>query len=78
MAKVEQSARTEDETYSASKEQGDSQAQGRAPESEARDSEFQYGEQPVDGDTSLMESSFGAEPTVEFPMEPSAKVSFFA
>jgi hypothetical protein len=32
----------------------------------------------VDGDTSLMESSFGAEPTVEFPMEPSAKVSFFA
>lgn len=78
MARVEQSARTEDETYSAAKEDGDSESQGRGSEFEAQDTEFYDGKQPVDGEDSLSENSFGASPSVDSPSGYLANISFFA
>jgi hypothetical protein len=72
MARVERSARTEDETYSPTKEESGFQSQGRESGSEAGDSEFAAEVQPEDWEDSVKEPSFS------FSEASAAKISFFA
>ena len=78
MARVERSARTEDETYSPSKEGGDSQSQSRESRGEDGDSELSDAGEPVYGQDSMAEPSIGAAPLFDRPPVSPANISIFA
>jgi hypothetical protein len=76
-ARVEKSARTEDETYSSAKQEDDSDSREWQPESEAQGSEF-HAEALPESEMRPQGSSTGEAFKAEFPWSSSAKVSFFA
>ncbi len=83
MAGVEYSARAEDETYSPSKEDGDSSSGSRESadqrsRSQPQDYEIPENEQSLEGKGSFEEPLSSAAPSFELPTDSSGKISFFA
>jgi hypothetical protein len=78
MAMVERSARTEDETYSPSKDEGGSEAETKETGSKAEEYEIREEGQPFEGEGSVTGSSAGAAPPFDLPGDSRAQISFFA
>jgi DNA-binding IclR family transcriptional regulator len=78
MARVEYSARTEDETYSPSKDEGGSESENQDPRSKAQDYEIREDGQSFEVEGSLTGLSAGAAPSFNLPGDSPAQISFFA
>jgi hypothetical protein len=77
-ARVQGSARTEDESYSRSKEDGDSQSENQESESQAQSYKLHEDGQSTEGVGGSSERSAGAMPSFDSPRGDSARISFFA
>jgi hypothetical protein len=78
IARVEGSARAEDESYSPSREEGDSQSENQESGSQAQSYRLQEDGQSTEGAGGFSELSAGAAPSFDFPRGDSARISFFA
>jgi hypothetical protein len=88
MARVERSARAEDETYSPANQGGESQPERQELESQAQDYELLEDGQGPEGETSegetsevetsLTDLSASAAPWFDLPGDSPAQISFFA
>ena len=82
MGMVERSARTEDETYSSSRDDGDSQSESQESGSEAQSYKYREEGQAGEAESSSTEPSAGAAPSFDrasdLASDDSTKISFFA
>jgi hypothetical protein len=69
MARVERSARTQDETYSSSRKDSDSQPESQESGSEARSGEFFEEETFAEVQSTSAEPSTGAAPSFDLPQD---------
>jgi len=83
MARIERSARAEDETYSPANQGGEPQPGSQEPGNQAQEYELREDGQGPEGETSEGESSFmdpsvGAAPGFDVPGDSPGQISFFA